>query len=339
MCSVSLAALLPACGGNGPSAGNGTTPTGEVGSTAEMETTSVVAIDPAVIATAADFRERISKAIRVDGEPDFMVVDYGSVWIANFGTRTLDRLDPASNRLTARIPLGAEPCTVIGSGFGSIWVPTCGGSPAVVRVDATRNRVVARIRVNEVLGESGIGVDESGAWLLTAASGELSRIDPRTNKVADTYTVADGSTVVTTGFGSVWVANTNTNAVQRVDPASGEILATISVGEAPRFMAAGEGALWVTNQTSGDVYRIDPQSNQVAAAIDIGDFFSGGDLKAGLGSVWAATGDGPLSRIDPVANAVVEHYPENGADAIALSEGAVWIADHNAKTVYRLAPE
>lgn len=337
-----LAVLLAACGGGGSGAGGGTTATSETGSTETneaSETTAVVALDASVIRTMADYRKRVSKAIRINGEPDFLAVDYGAVWIGNFGTGTLDRVEPASNRLTARIPLGAEPCTAIASGFGSIWVPTCGTPPAVVRVDARRNRVVARIRVNEILPESGIGVDESGAWVLTAASGELSRIDPQTNKVTATHRVADGSTVVTTGFGSVWVANSNTNAVQRVDPASGEILATIPVGQAPRFMSAGEGAVWVTNQTSGDVYRIDPQANEVAAAIDIGDFFSGGDVKAGLGSVWAATGDGPLSRIDPATNEVVEHYPENGADAIGIGAGAVWISDHNAKTVYRLSPE
>ena len=232
---AAVACLLAACGGGG-GAEDGTS--GVSGT--ETTETAVTELDPSVIRTAADYGKRVSKAIRIDGEPDFMAVGYGGVWVANFGTRTLDRLDPASNRLTARIPLEAEPCTAIALGFESIWVPTCGASPAVVRVDARRNRVVARIRVKEVLGESGIGVDESGAWLLTAASGDLSRIDPQTNKVTATHTVADGSTVVTTGFGSVWVANSNTNTVQRVDPASGEISATIPVGRAPRFMSAGE---------------------------------------------------------------------------------------------------
>ena len=302
------------------------------------ESPAIAELDPAAILTEADYEKRVVKAVRVDGQPDFNAADFGAVWIANFGMGTLDRLDPASNRVVARVPVG-ESCAAIALGFGSIWVPVCGGSPAVVRVDAKTNRVSARIPVNEVLGESGIGVDESGAWILTAASGELSRIDPATNKIATTYAVADGSTVVGTGFGSVWVANTNTNAVQRVDPASGEIIATIPVGQGPRFMAAGEGAVWITNQTSGDVSRIDPETNEVVASIDIGEYFSGGDIEAGLGSVWAATGDGPLSRIDPATNEVTEHYPENGADAIAIGEGAVWISDHDVKTVFRLPPD
>jgi len=295
----------------------------------------VVEIDPAVVFTATDYEKRVAKAIPVDGQPDFNTVAFGAVWVANFGTGTLDRIDPPRNKVVARVEVG-DSCAAIASGFGSIWVPVCGDEPAVVRVDAKTTKVAARIPVNEVLGESGLGVDETGAWLLTAASGELSRLDPDTNQIAATYTVADGSSVVTTGFGSVWVANTNTNAVQRVDPSSGEILATIPVGEGPRFMAAGEGALWVTNQTSGDLSRIDPETNEVVATIDIGEYFQGGDVEAGLGSVWAATGDGPLSRIDPALNTVVEHYEENGADAIAIGEGAVWISDHNVKTVFRI---
>ena len=333
-----LVALAACGGGDDPSAGE-TTAQDASASTDETAPPAVVEIDPAVVLSAEDYEKRVVEAIPVSGQPDFNAADFGAVWVANFGTGTLDRIDPATSKVVARVKVGRDSCAAIATGFGSIWVPVCGAEPEVVRVDAKTNEVVARIPVNEVLGESGIGVDESGAWLLTAASGELSRIDPETNQVAATYPVADGSSVVQTGFGSVWVANTNTNAVQRVDEASGEIVATIPVGKAPRFMAAGEGAVWVTNQADGDLSRIDPETNEVVATIDIGEYFQGGDVEAGLGSVWASTGDGPLSRIDPALNTVVEHYEENGADAIAIGEGAIWISDHNVKTVFKLAPE
>ncbi len=337
VCGLVLVLVLVGCGEDSPEPDAAATSATEIATTETDEAPAAAEIDPSVVADAADYEQRVDRQISIDGEPDFLTVDYGAVWVANFGTGTLDRVDPETHEVVKRIPVG-DPCGAIASGFGSIWLLSCSGRPEIVRVDARTNRVAARISVTEIIPEAGIGVDESGAWALTAAAGELSRVDPKTNKIAGTYTVADGSTVVTAGFGSIWVANSNTNAVQRVDEASGQILATIPVGQAPRFMSAGEGALWVITQGDGDVHRVDPETNEVAAVIDVGDPFSGGDVKAGLGTVWAATGDGPLSRIDPATNEVVEHYEANGADAIGIGEGAIWIADHQVKTVFKLSP-
>lgn len=213
--------------------------------------------DPSVVLSMTDFEARVDATIDVEGNPDFMTVAFGSVWVGN--VREVARIDPATNEVVAAIA-GPSPCAGFDAGFGSVWVASCGDN-AVHRLDPTTDEVIEKVEVPRVLPESALAVGAGSVWLVT---------------------------------------------------------------------------VWVTNQISGTVVRIDPETNAPAAEIDIGGGFSGGDIVAGLGSVWASTGNGPLSRVDPAANAVVEQYERHGADALAVGEGSVWISDHDVDTVWRL---
>lgn len=96
--------------------------------------------------------------------------------------------------------------------------------------------------------------------------------------------------------------------------------------------------MWVSSQGSGTVSRIDPHTDTAVAEIDIRGAFEGGDLAAGDGVAWAATGYGPLTVIDQSTNEVLEQWERHGADVIALGDGSAWISDHDLETVYRYTP-
>ena len=60
------------------------------------------------------------------------------------------------------------------------------------------------------------------------------------------------------------------------------------------------------------------------------------DPETGLGFVWSAAGDGgPFSKIDPFSNTVVEQFVRNGADALGVGAGDLWITDHDINKLYR----
>ena len=63
------------------------------------------------------------------------------------GSSAVHRIDPATNREVATVLLPGKPCAGLAVGFGSLWVPLCGESPAVARVDLASNRVVSLIKV------------------------------------------------------------------------------------------------------------------------------------------------------------------------------------------------
>lgn len=276
-----------------------------------------------------DFQADTDASVEVRGFPDFMTFAAGHVWVGN--ETAVDRIDAATDEVIGSIE-GPSPCTVFGSGFGSVWVPSC-GDDRVYRLDRSTGRIVAKIRVPQVVGESGSAVGGGGVWLVTGTD-QVSRIDATTNEVRS-FPVAFSVGAVAVGFGSAWATIWEDGTVQRLDPDTGEVLATIPVGEGPLWISIGEDAVWVSNQSSGTVSRIDPETDTSAAEIDIGGPFEGGDIAAGDGVVWAATGDGPLTVIDQATGEVLHQWEFHGADAIALGGGSAWISDHQLETVYR----
>jgi virginiamycin B lyase len=328
---VAAATLLAtSCAGNNESS---PAPTGTNRDTEAQEPTTSSQSPTVEAPTLEDFQAEVDASIEVPGFPDFMTFAAGHVWVGNSvqGAEGVDRIDPRTNNVLDRIP-GPTSCTVLSSGFGSVWVPSCSDN-RVYRLDEKTGEVTARIRVPLVAGESGTAVGEGGMWLVTGLD-RISRIDAKTMDVKS-FEVAPSAGAVGVGFGSVWVTIFEDGTVQRLDPESGTVQATIEVGDGPLWISVDDNAVWVSNQNSGTATRIDPAANEAAAEIDIGGPFQGGDIAAGDGVVWAATGEGPLSLIDPSTDEVVQQWEFHGADALALGAGSVWVSDHQLETVYR----
>ena len=298
----------------------------------ESPAPEVVPVDPGVVSDLAAFEKEAGATIELDGFPDFMTTAGRHLWVGNGSIDAVDRIEIATDKVATPIR-GPASCTGFDSGFGSVWVPSC-RDDTVYRIDEETGKVTAKIKVGEVLEETSVGIGDDGVWLITG-DGLLSRIDPETDKVAETLQVEPDSAGVAVGFGSVWVSSNRNNIVQRIDPDKGRAVATVEVGEGPRFLAIGEEAVWVINQLSGTVSRIDPNSDVVTTEIDVGDPFAGGDIAAGNGFVWTATANGPLSVIEQASDTVVRQWTMHGADALALDGTTAWISDHDVQKVYR----
>ena len=59
------------------------------------------------------------------------------------------------------------------------------------------------------------------------------------------------------GGGSIWVANHDDGTVSRIDPRTNRVAATIRVGGQPWGLAYGAGSLWVGNDEESSVARVD----------------------------------------------------------------------------------
>ena len=108
------------------------------------------------------------REIDVGGRPFSLAEAAGSVWIANFLSGTVERLDPATNRVVARIQVGGEPYG-LAFGGGSVWVGN-NGSDSVTRIDTATNQVVATIPVGD--RPIGIAYDDSdgSVWVANLAT-------------------------------------------------------------------------------------------------------------------------------------------------------------------------
>ena len=169
--------------------------------------------------------------------------------------------------------------------------------------------------------------------------------------------MGDGPSDVALGFGSVWVSNALDGTVSRIDPKSGRVAGDpIRVAEAQVLaLAVGAGGVWVVVSDSPqnarvEVRRIDPRSGEVddeRLPIPAGVPVS---LAAGFGLVWATDPGnflpGAPSR-PPALRRVSEDTPALAGDPIRLEgapadvatgSGAVWVTSAQDSTLTRVVP-
>ncbi|MGA8533772.1 MAG: hypothetical protein WB615_06670 [Candidatus Tumulicola sp.] len=127
---------------------------------------------------------------------------------------------------------------------------------------------------------------------------------------------------------SVWVSNDALGAVQRIDAATNRLVARVRVpGKPCSGLAYGFDSLWVPLcGVHPGLARVDPKTNTVSAVLPIGPGLSEGGITTSGDSVWMATGNGTLARIDPMTNRIRQKIAvARGSYNPLFSDGAVWV--------------
>jgi hypothetical protein len=280
--------------------------------------------------------------IAVGGASSQVAVAAGAVWVGGWDTGKLVRVDPATNRVVARIPVGRpqESPIAIAATAGAVWVVDFGDAQ-VLRVDPATNRVVTRIPVRG--GAGGISAGAGAVWVTSGEGGDqrhgwVQRIDPTGNRVVATVAVRSGmlwdiavdgpSVWVGSELGGLWRIDAHTSKVTTIrQPGGGPEPGAGGVGH----LAASAGAVWVASD--GQLQRRDTRSGRTAATIPWADGSLAARGAVGAGAVWFSSGQG-LARFDATANRLVATIPaEPTAGNTALTEitgvavgaGAVWV--------------
>ena len=159
-------------------------------------------------------------AVALDGIPQDVDASEDAVWVVSdiplgVSGLTLDRIDTATNAVTARITLRRERGLVSGEsvavGEGFVWV--AGASDDLQRID------LQTLAVDAI----GLGSTEQFSHPLRVA----------------------------VGHGSVWVT-TDAGTIVRLDPATGAVLATVQVGSRADTVTIGEREVWIEACQPGD---------------------------------------------------------------------------------------
>jgi virginiamycin B lyase len=269
---------------------------------------------------------------------DWVAIGADSVWVAGKGPHTLRRIDPRTNTVIVKVSLPGEACSGLAIGFGSVWIPLCGQTNSLVRLDITTNRLT-NLNIGPAREESGITVSDDSVWLVSDDLGTLNRIDPHTNRVRQRISISAGSYNPIYSSGKIWVTCVKSNTLTAVDAHSGAVIATIPVGPEPRFLTAGAGSVWTLNQADGTITRIDEAALKVVATIHAGIPGQGGDIAFGEGSVWATRFGTPLTRINPQSNTIQRQWVGPGGDSLRLGFGSIWITDYRQGLLLRIPME
>lgn len=282
------------------------------------------------------------ETIHASHSADWTLVAYGVAWVTGLEVG-IGRFDVETGKQLDPVAVEGRPCAAMDFGFGAVWTATC-GNPGVARIDRDGTRVERLdfdLAAND--GESSIGVGEGAVWAIAEAEDfscvtcRLVRIDPRDQKIEESYPIPDGATAVRAGEGGVWVVYSDENAVVHIDPDSGEVVAAIAVGDHPLFFDVGAGGVWVMNQGDGTVSHIDPRKNTVRATIAVDEVIEGGDLTVGDDGVWLRASDELVAWIDPHTDSVLARYGEpEGSGSASAGDGQLWISAHDVARLYRI---
>jgi virginiamycin B lyase len=276
--------------------------------------------------------------IDLGGDPDWLAISANAVWVANDKLKSVQRIDPLTNRLVAKIEFPDEPCSDLTFAFGTLWVPLCGKPAELARVDPATNKIIATLPVGPADSEGGITASEDSLWLISDENGTLLRIDPATNTVRQKIAIPPGSFNPLYSDGIVWVTGNKSSVLTPVNARSGEVLPSIPVGPNPRFLTAGAGSIWTLNQGDGAITRIDAKTRQVIATISAGIPGHGGEIAFGANFVWATVLGIPLTQISPISNKVVRQYTGTGGDSVRFGHGSLWLTHLRGGLLWRIAP-
>ena len=274
-----------------------------------------------------------------------LVAGPDAVWVLNRSRPPdqdqLVRVDPATDRVVARIPVGRGALRVA-VGDGSVWVlRATSGRVDLVQVDPATNRVVKTSPPLGATSRRDRGVTErllvAGrvVWAVTGAG--VLRYDPAAGavvEVAGPDRVGPLSGLAVAG-GSIWVVSGM--VVFKLRPGDGTVLQSDAPKELtpmiPSGLAAGAGSLWVAG--SGRLARLDAVTGRVAAVFRAGPGVAtvAGDRRNVVGA-----GGKALYLIDPAANRVRAAVPLPQLGAVAVGGGAVWVTDEPRGRLLRVDP-
>ena len=259
----------------------------------------VTRIDPATDTVAA----RVPVA--TGSGPAAVAVGAGAVWAPVAVPGALWGIDPESNKVVAKIPLGGPLAGSISVSAtrDTVWVAAGAevgtGAPApggrLLRIDPRRKRVVADIALP--VAPVAIAADSSAAWVATAR-GQILMVSGKRNRVAAPIEAGGplgfGQTIAV-GSTGVWLADPFDEQIVRIDPRTRRVMARIPAGAVTTLSVTGDD-VWALSSLG--LVRVDPARDRVAAIEPGADLRRARLLAADAGAVWTA-GWSSVSRIDP----------------------------------------
>jgi hypothetical protein len=254
---------------------------------------------------------RVLARVHLPGAEDYsrIAVGEGSIWIsADKGI--VYRVDPATDKIVAKIDSGVDAIRPVAVGAGYVWVAgsTYPSATSSTNAHGALKRIDPRIDRPET-GTRRVGTGPSDAlfaagWLWLSTTEGVQRIDPMGATTASGILTVPGTSGIRGQLafadGSVWA--TLAHSLVRIDPSTAVSTARIGVPGAIS-VSAGGGAIWVVTSRPASVLRVDPSTNEV-----VGEAFTipgrqPTSLAATGDSAWAADYDsGDLTQVGTAAS-------------------------------------
>ena len=192
-------------------------------------------------------------SIPVGRNPNDLALADGSLWVVVGGEGVVAQVDPATNAVTARVPVpGASRVTALGS---EVYVTDGDG---VVAIDPSTASVTRRLSVD---GPVDAIASLNGELWVGGAAGEspfVHVVDPASGEVVQSVALPEGPSALAAGPGDMWAVDRLHDQACRILPANVPLVTCVAAGPQPVAVTFGEGAVWVANHDDATVTRIEP---------------------------------------------------------------------------------
>lgn len=267
---------------------------------------------------------------------DWLADAHGSVWVKR-NDGALERIDPATNSITASIEVhedGAD-CAGIGAGSDQLWV--CTGPDSIGRVDPWSNTIDLTVEIDKVMEQGTIPIAYEHIWVLTDEGNTLTGIGVWTGTADLAFDLPTTCAEVAAGHDALWAACPGAGAVLKIDPADGSELARADDLPGTRNLAVGDA---VYAGFTGGTARLDPDSGAATGAVNVGPGTSAGELETHLGVVWVRAEGTFLRSFDGRSLVFADQIsaPETSGGDVLHAHGSLWASAYSDGVVYRLHP-
>jgi ABC-type transport system substrate-binding protein len=251
------------------------------------------------------------------------------------GGNGISLVDPATNRVAARVALPELPSDIV-FGKTAAWA-LLPQSQQVAEVDVATRRQVGSVKLPFQPGAEAIDGD---ALFVTEEGGPgVARIDTGSRKVADTWTVethghqTSNPTGIAAGAGSVWV--TRGAELVRVEARTGKVQHRFSLPIYATLATFADGQVWAASSENGAVEKIDPVDNRITT-VKLHGWISA--LAVAGGSPYVAlTPDNTVTRLNGDDASVGQTLPvADGPESLSAAPGAVWVASSQGHGLTRI---
>jgi hypothetical protein len=274
--------------------------------------------------------------LELTGNPEQVVSAFGSLWIGDPVAGEVVRVDPASRRVTARIPVGVGQQLELQPVGRELWV--VGARPTeAVRVDPATNSIAGRVPFRTTAGRPFLALrvlaSPPGVWAI-GDEGAL-RLAPSPGMLVSPPTTASQTRMIAVGAEVLWSLRTN-GRIQRFDAATGEQVGAFRPGLAGTFFIAGLGPDLIA-LGDGTIARLDGSDGRVIWERSLGEHVNRFDIADGLIWVHTTTAREPdrLTALTAasgktVASAALDTF---GATGLAVNGREIWIDTAGGKTL------
>jgi hypothetical protein len=274
--------------------------------------------------------------LELTGNPEQIVSAFGSLWIGDPVAGEVVRVDPATRRVLARIPVGPATSLELEPVGKELWV--VGAQPTeAMRIDPETNAVAGRVRFRTSAGRPFLALRvlaaPAGVWAI-GDEGAL-RLAPGARMLLSPPTTASQTRIIAVGEEDLWSLRTN-GRIQRFDAATGEQVGAFRPGLAGTFFIAGLGQDLVAlgERTIG---LLDGSNGRVIWERSLGEHVNRFDFADGLIWVHTTTAREPdrLTAVTAesgrtVASAALETF---GATGLAVDGREIWMNTAGGQTL------